>query len=297
MEDTVESRRVKDSLMAVGMPGSQAQILVERAANGMFVTPTGSDTPRTLADWMALLLQVAGSYNPVTELGSDLIAYWDANRGDLITSEANAISAWVDVVGGFSLAQGTADYKPLYSPTSFNNTPGITGDGVDDYLTCTDAGLLAALPTGANPSEIWVLFSQAALPADTTERFAVAYGGTSLITGRAISRIVTSGTNRTRSRTGNGAASTNISDTVVDLSGAHVVRQVVGATSTSLYIDGGSAVTASVVPSTTASRLRAFSSSASAPTGYGQCTIAAILVTLPLSPSKASGLQAYLGSR
>ena len=250
-----------------------------------------------LAPFLFPRVGTTANYNPATALGSDLIAYWDANRGDLITSEGNAVSAWLDIVAGYSLAQGTEGFKPIYSPTSLNNAPGITADGTDDYLTCVDAGLLSALPAGANPSETWVLFSQAALPADTTERFIVAYGGTSLITGRAISRIVTSGTNRTRSRTGDGAASTNISDTVVDLSGVHVVRQVVGATSTSLYIDGGSAVTASVVPSTTASRLRAFSSNASAPVNYGQCTIAAILITLPLSPATATGLQTYLGTR
>ncbi|MCK1367602.1 hypothetical protein [Bradyrhizobium sp. 62] len=234
-------------------------------------------------------------YSPVAALGADLIAYWDVNRPDLITGLN--VSSWRDIVAGYPAVQATGSAQPVYSISSFNGAPGIAFDGASQQLTCTDAAFLAALPSGAGPYEIWALIQQDALPADTTERIAVAVGGASLVTGRALSRIVTSATNRARSRTGNGAASTNIDDTAVDLSTRHVLRLAVGATSSALTVDGGTPSTASVVPSTTNTRLRLGASNATAAVNFWQGQIAAILITQPLSAAKAAALQSYLTRR
>jgi hypothetical protein len=154
---------------------------------------------------------------------------------------------------------------------------------------------LAALPSGASPCEIWALVSQDALVADTTERYACGWSGTSVVTGRAISRTVTGGTNRARGRTGIGGSATSVNDTAVDFSGIHVIRQIVGATTSSLSIDGGAPTTAAAVPATQNQRFRVGAISAAAASNYWQGKIAAILVTNPLDDATAAALHSYLG--
>jgi hypothetical protein len=251
------------------------------------------------ADLQAYLLRrkAGGNYSFAGVTSLNPYAYWDASRGDTITVLTGAVASWKDIVAGYDAAQNTTSLKPIYSATSFNGSPGITFDGVDDYLTCTDATFLAALPSGASPYEIWALVSQDALPADTTERFAVAVGGSSLLTGRAISRIVNTGVNHARGRTGNGSSSVNAEDTATDLSGIHVFRYAIGATASPLSIDGGSSYTGSVVPATTNSRLRIGASHSSAAVNFWQGQVAVVVITPPLSVDQASGLQQYLGSR
>lgn len=263
--------------------------------------PSGRIDKRRLNGVKAVLAfdPEAQGYDPVTALGAKLIAYWDANRGDTLTvvssdGDDNAVTAWADIVAGYSAIPADVASRPAYLPTGLSGAPCLNFD-TTQYLTCTDAGLLAALPDGAEPSEMWVVLSQDALPADTTERYAVAYGGSSITTGRGISRIVTTGVNRTRSRTGTGAAATNISDTAVDFSGVHVIRQIVGATSSSLEIDGGTASSAAAVPSTTNSRLRIGSISASGVSNNWNGKIAAVLVTTALTEDEAVLLHRYLG--
>jgi hypothetical protein len=240
------------------------------------------------------------NYDPLAALGTDIYEYWDTNRADTIseTTDAtysNAVSAWLGLVTGANLAQSTPNLKPTYSPTAFAGAPCIVLDGIQQYLTCTDAALLALLPSGASPCEIWALLSQDALPADTTERYAVGYSGTSVTTGRAISRYVNAGVNRARGRTGTGAAATSVNDAAVDFSGIHVIRQIVGATQSSLSVDGGALTNGAVVPSTTNSRFRVGAISASGPSNYWQGKVAAVLITKPLSDDKAADLHRYLG--
>lgn len=236
----------------------------------------------------------ATNYNPVAELGSDLIAYWDANRGDSFSVTDNVVRSWRDIIAGYELKAADPPTSPVYWPTSLSGSPAVVFSG-SQYLTCIDAPLLAALPSGASPCELWALVSQDALPADASERCAVSYGGSSLTTGRAITRVVTTDTNRARGRTGTGAGATNVNDTVVDFSGVHVARQIVGATQSSLSLDGGSPTNAAAVPSTTNQRLRVGSINASAPSSNWIGKIAAVLVTLPLSEGKATALHGYLG--
>lgn len=245
-------------------------------------------------------ISIGGNYNAVAVIGSDLLEMWDASRGETITATTdatytNAVSSWSGLVLGSNLVQSTPNLKPTYSPTGLAGSPCINHDGTQQYLTCTDAALLAALPSGATPGEIWVLLSQDALAADTTERYACGWSGTSVVTGRAISRTVTSGTNRARGRTGIGASATSVNDAAVDFSGIHVIRHIVGATTSSLSVDGGVPTTAAAVPATTNQRFRVGAISAAAASNYWQGKIAAILVTKPLSDDKAAALHSYLG--
>ena len=237
---------------------------------------------------------VAPAVDIVAILDSDVIAYWDAARGDLISSIDNVITGWTDIIGGYELTRADIPTSPTYNPTGLAGTPSISFSNAQ-YLTTTDANLMAALPDGAEPCEIWALCSQDALPADTTTRHVASYGGSSLVTGRSISRTVNTGVNRTRTYTGIGASATNVNDTTVDLSGIHVLRGVFGATDTSLSIDGGTNGSAAAVPATTNSRLRIGSLNASGPSNHWQGEIAAVLITHPLSGEKVTALHNYFG--
>lgn len=235
------------------------------------------------------------NYDPQAALGDDLISYWDANRGDLISVVNNGVSSWKDVVAGYDLTQSTANRRPFYSPTSFAGAPAINFDGIDKFLVGTGADLLAALPSGSTPSEIWVLVTQEALPTDTSTRYVAGYSGSSVVNGRAIARTVVSGANRARGYTGIGASAVTVTDTVVDLSGAHVIRHIVGAAQSSIIVDGEAANDAAVVPTTVVERFRVGAISASGVSNYWQGQVAAVLITKPLSAEKADGLRMYLG--
>jgi hypothetical protein len=86
-----------------------------------------------------------------------------------------------------------------------------------------------------------------------------------------------------------------VNDTLVDLSGVHVVRQQVLATETNVQIDGGAEIDEDAVPSTTNSRFRAGAIPASAPGNYHQGKISMIIVTKQLTTDKANALRAYIG--
>ena len=237
-------------------------------------------------------------YNPVSALGSDLIAYWDANRSDLMTiGGGGAISSWRDIKAGYDAVQGTGAAQPVWSATSFNGAPGVTGDGVDDELTCTTAGLLAALPAGATPCSLWAVAKQDALPADATGRYVGGYGSLSANDSRLMLRLVSGGVNRQSGRVGSGAGSTFADVTTVDFSSRHASVVHVGATASQSATDGVLGASQAVVPATTVARLRLFATASVVAGLFWQGQIAAFLVTKPLDAAKAAALQSYLLSR
>lgn len=239
-----------------------------------------------------------GGYSPVKALGSDLIAYWDAARPDTMTlSASNAVSSWRDIKAGYDATQGTGAAQPIWSPTSFNGYHGVAFDGTDDELTSTDAALLATLPVGSSPSELWVLVSQDALPADTTVRRGFGYGGSNEATARIIARSVSGGVNRARCTIGHDGTATSVTANAVDLSSRHVIRWSIGAAAQTLFVDGVSVGTAAVTPASQADRLRIGSLPSSSPGFYWQGRFAVAMVTRQLDAFKAVGLLAYLMSR
>lgn len=252
--------------------------------NGSYVIYTGAGASSTAS---------SPNLDVKTITGTDLIAYWDANRGDLIRSISSVLNSWTDIVGGYVLSVADGPTSPGYSPTAFNGAPCLTFSNAQ-YMTTTDANLMAALPSGANPCEIWIVCSQEADPADTTERYAVGYAGSSVVTGRAISRVVTTGVNNARGRTGIGASATSVTDTG-DFTGIHVIRHIVGATTSSISVDSNTAVSAAAVPATTNTRLRVGSIPAAGASNNWQGKIAAVIITQPLSADKATALHNYFG--
>lgn len=193
--------------------------------------------------------------DPISILGSSLIAWWTADRADLISLSGSAVTSWRDVTHGYDAAQAVSASRPAYSATSFNGAPAVTFDGADDELTATDVGLLAALPDGAEPGFIINIAGQSALPADTGLRYALSYGG-SINVARRQGREVVTGVNRGRTLTGSGAANSAVTDTLVDLSTRHVLISEFTATAQTVNVDNAGATSGAIVPATSITRLR-----------------------------------------
>ena len=200
---------------------------------------------------------MAGGYDPARALGPDLIAWLDAGRPDLMTF-ATGVSSWKDIVAGYVATQGTAAARPVYSAASFNGAPALTFDGVDDVLTCADAALLAALPTGVNGSELWALVQQDALAADAAQRNVVSYWQNTSQTSRRLGRTASSGVNRILGLVGNGTTTPAGAGALVDVSTRHVLRMQVQtpAGTTFLSVDGVSDGSLSSDPSAVGAPVR-----------------------------------------
>lgn len=247
------------------------------------------------------IILFGSSYNPRRALGSDLIAWWDADsrywgaNGNMTIS--TGVSSWKDIVGAFDAAQATGSAQPVFSSTSFNGGPGITFDGSDDQLMCNSAAFTTAMAgvLGTNGSEIWALVSQDLAGATAGAQYVGGYGPASSVQGRNVGRVGSGGVNRTRIQVGDGAANVFGSGTVVDFSGRHACRVQFGATASNFYMDGTLDPTLNVVPSTAITLARIGTRNDG--TGFWGGIVVAFLITNPLSASKAAGLQSWLISR
>jgi hypothetical protein len=226
-------------------------------------------------------------------LGSSLLAWWDAERADLITQSGGLVSSWKDIVGAYNATQAVGSSQPAYSATSFNNRPGITFDGVDDDVSVAS---ITTLPTGTNAGEIWVLTDQTALAANTTTRFAVAYSGGATTDTRTIERAVVTGTNRAQGRVGNGSSSVSSQNASVDFSGRHVIRHIISASATQIDADAIAGSGSAVTPATLCTQLSIGRSSAGL-TNYWQGVHNSVLFTTSLSAGQATLLYAFLNAR
>lgn len=230
-----------------------------------------------------------GGYDVVASLGSDLVEAWDVSKSARTDDGAGVISALVGLKSGYVLSAATTA-RPTYSATSFNGAPGLTFNGTANVMTCTTAGLLSAVPDGAEAGELWALVSQAALPADTGARYALSYGA-AMATGRLVGRAVATAVNRGRVATGGGASSQVRNEGTIDLSSRHVIRAVIGATESVVYVDGVASTALTVTPSTTATRVVLGANPAASPGNFWEGVIAFGAITLPLSATKATDLQ------
>jgi hypothetical protein len=225
-------------------------------------------------------------YDYVAALGSDLIAGWDAQRADLITQSGGIVSSIADVKAGYVASQGTTSSKPSYSATGFNGAPCIQHDGIDDCFTCSDSGLLAIL--GAlSAIEIWAVCSQDGLSSEGTRTLlGIGGGGTA---GWELEKVNSVG-NKARASTGTGSGIiTAVSSSLFE--GRHAVRAECGAT-TALTMDADARVTSTGTPSIVATRLRIGASTGSTATIFYNGLWNRLLVTKPLSATKAAALMA-----
>jgi len=226
------------------------------------------------------------------QLGGSLLAWWDADRVDLITQSGELISSWKDSVGGYDAIQASAGAKPAFLTAGFKGRPGAVFDGVDDELMV--ASIPGSFPLNDAPGEIWLLADQTALPADTGQRVGFSYGGTNGATSRRAFRSVISGANRASGT----ATSPGVSHSPVDLSGRHVMRFCVSDTDCRMDVDGVTGpAAAGVATGAVAARARLGASNGTSASLFWQGMIAAALVTAPLSAAQADQMYAVFNRR
>lgn len=217
-----------------------------------------------------------------SDLGAALLGLWTADSGVTV---ATGVSAWTDRIVGYVLTQATGALQPAWSATSFGGRPGITFDGVDDFLNLE----AVPFPNGAAPCEIWALADFSSV--DAVARTIACYGGATSQTARTLRRnsgLI--GTNLI------GTGASNVSaQTLQTLSGRHVLRAIVSATAGSIQVDGGDIpAPIAAIPATGTTRFRVGGSTVAVPNNLWQGSIAAIGVTALLSDVQAAGFTSYL---
>lgn len=225
------------------------------------------------------------SWNPL-RLGNKLLAWWDASYG--VTLAGNQITSWADRKAGLVVAQPTSSARPSLGVGAF---PSLVFDGNDDYLE------LAAhpFPIGSSPVELWGTLQQSALDTDTTVRYAMAYGGVNAST-RRLGKTTRMAMNRAEVSVGDGAAAQYATALTQTFNSRHAVRAAVGATTTSLTLDGVTSAPTAVVPSTGVSRF-VFGCAPASNSNYWFGRIRDGILTLPLTPDEAARLQTFIMGR
>lgn len=225
-----------------------------------------------------------------SDLGTDLLAFWDAEVTASVTLAGSLVTAWADQVAGYSATQSTSGFRPSYSATSLNNRPGITFDGTDDYLLY--GAIPASFPVAAIGDEIWGLASQDFPGTQAGNQTIFSYGDLANLNCRRLYRSNVSNVSR-----GGINATANAVDTLVDFSGVHVARGTFAATTISVAVDGNVATTAAAVPATAASGAVAMGALTSGANRFWKGPLNAVIVTKPLSAPNAALLLAFLKAR
>lgn len=230
-------------------------------------------------------------YRPVPQnLGASLLAFWDAERSDLITQSGGTVSNWLDSVAGYNLAQATGASKPTYGATSFNGRPGINFDGVDDFLNLESQ----PFPSGENGCEIWWIGEQLAPASDANIRYLFCYGGNSANNGRMLSRLQSA--SRPHFRTGTGASSVFTSPVGSEFIGRCCARAIIAPTQTTMangstnYIRS---LSVAGIPATGTTRVRLGANLSNTASQFGWMQTAMLAVTDLLSDQQAADMWRY----
>lgn len=231
-------------------------------------------------------------YDPLS-LGPNLLAWWTADNATSLTLVGSQASAWRDVKNGFEVAQTTSSARPTFASDGFGGAPALVFDGTDD---CLQANSTFNFPVGAAPGEIWTVVSQDALVSDTGAKAIVSYGSVAT-SRRALRRDVLGGTNRARLSVGSTSGEVVVSETTNDFLGRHVLRGVVGATASSISIDGNPPMSDSVIPNTSIDRIRIGAFTASNPMNFWHGAIRDLIVTSPLDAEQSEQLRTFLLAR
>lgn len=225
-----------------------------------------------------------GAWTPLN-LGAKLLGWWVAS--DTVGSP---VSSWVDRVAGYNMAQATGSLQPLRNATGLNGQPTVDFDGTDDFLNMESQ----PFPSAANPTEIWTLArNDRPAAAALTGAFA-SYGGTNALTGRNTGVVGTGGVNRQYATTGTGAAATTVTNTNSVADGAHVLRHQFTATDTIIALDGGTPMSAAIVPGTGTTRVRFGARMSDVVAQWAQVGLAQVAITSPLTVGEATSFLAYL---
>jgi hypothetical protein len=155
--------------------------------------------------------------DPLTGFLRSVGAYdwFDADQGSQLTLSSGAVQTWTGAKGA-APTQGTAASRPTYAAGSHS---WANFDGTDDCLIAT-SGLPSVPTTGI--FEMVAVVRQDVAGADGTIRAVAGFGDTSL-NSWYIRRASSGGVNRAQFVVGDGASAQTLTQTSVDLSGAHVV--------------------------------------------------------------------------
>jgi hypothetical protein len=227
-----------------------------------------------------------------TDLGAALLGWLNADRADLITETAGAVSSWRDAVAAYDFVQAVGASQPTYSATSYNGSPGITFDGTADELTLASV----PFPSSAAASQIWAVVDQAALAADVTSRVIFGYGGDANTNQRRLYRSVTTGQNRIFALSGTGGAAPTAS-LAANFSGRHYVRGNFTATGVAAGMDGTMTGATAAVPATGTNRCRIGAVPNVAVGNFFEGVIREIIVTGALTAGQVTDMNTYLAGR
>lgn len=219
------------------------------------------------------------------DLGSNLLACWDAERADLLTESGGLVSSWRDTVAASEVTQSTGASQPAYQATGFGGRPCLYFDGADDRL---EASSIFGLPSGASPCEMYCLCDQAATPSDSATDTAMGYGNVAATT-RSLRRDLVSGVNRGCTY----AVSLSSIETTIDFTGRHLLGGLFEADQMTVLVDAQWGAPRVVTQDTATSRFRFGAASASGATNYWKGSIALGIITQPLSNTQRTGLIRY----
>lgn len=219
------------------------------------------------------------------DLGSDLLAWWDASQG--VATSGSAVTGWTDRKNGLTVTQALGASRPTFSATDFNGAPCLTFDGADDSLAMGSS----PFPSGADPFEVWVVAQQNTPASDTANRRLLSFGGATSVTRFEIYRQVSGGVNRVTCTAGNGTIAPPCRNDTTVFSSRHLIRAQVTGTQVISTVDNDAPVAVSVVPA-----LGSASLAIGSPNNFGGL-LRDILVTKALSAGQAASLQSILMSR
>lgn len=243
----------------------------------------------------AIARRVAIMHWSPRRFGSGLYTAWDPEERASLDLSGGAVSTWRDYVSSYAPTQALGASRPAYAASPFNGRPICTPDGIDDQLTL--AGVPAGIPTGATPFEIWCIWNQTALVADTVAKVAIAWGTAGGTGVAALHRVVVGGVNRALLLVGNGSTSITPTNLNVDLSGRHVIRGVVDGVNARVDVDGIAGAPLAVVPAIGSVRLRLFANSATSVGGFAPGDFSGIFITRLLSSDEAIRMYAFCNRR
>lgn len=208
-----------------------------------------------------------------SDLGADLLAWWDTTHG--VTESSGAVSAWADKIGPYSAAEATN--QPTYSATSFNGRPGITFDGSNDLLTVASQ----PFPSGTNPSEIFVVCDILADAATSGVQTIFSYGGATTGVVRRITRAANNAINASGDNAGSVASAQNAAQ---DWAGRRVIHGIFSGAEVQVGVDGGSLSSPVTAVSTTGTtRVRVGAGTNNTATSFAQVIVGHVIVTGALS--------------
>jgi len=180
----------------------------------------------------------AGGWTPL-DLGASLLAWWTADRTDLISLSGSQVTAWADVKMGHTVTQAVSASRPMFSSSVFGGSPGVDFDGVDDALVMASH----PFPLGASPCEIWAVAEQAdsVVPGGGVNvvRKLLDYGPSGVYqNSRGIIRGTSQNFSRAEVWVGTSGSATFASLPAPSFFGRQMLRAEIGATSTRLTLDG-----------------------------------------------------------